>query len=116
MADEQKISKWWFWAFPALANAYVLLLTVLGLAGPSALPREVEVITVPMQLFIGKVAEPMLGKLVLGHDQIVLWLLSALGIWELAAVLLGLACYGAALLVHIIVPDDGQHQGSRPEG
>lgn len=69
-----------------------------------------------MELFIDKVAEPMFGEPVLGANQVVLWLLSALGMWELAGILLGLVCYGAALLVHAIVPDDGQHRGSRPKG
>ena len=104
--SDRSPSAWWFWGFPGLANAYLLPLVMLAFLvarSPSPALDRFEVIAVPFQFFLDNMVQPMLGE----------WgwfdpadLLLALAMWELAAVVLGLVCYGAAALVYAIVPSD----------
>ena len=112
-------SKWWFWGFPAVGIAYLLiaiaLYEVLGPAGFwASLPHIVvtvagtigELFLIPARLFAWRVADPLLGALQVEPLSLAGWVLF-LGLWELAAALLGMICYGVALLVYAIAPEPG---------
>ena len=109
-------SRWWFWAFPALANAYLLPLVMLAFLVsrfPSPLLDGFEVIAVPFQFFLDNIVQPTFRE----------WgwfdptdLLLALGLWELAALLVGLVAYGGALLVHAIVGEPGREGEGNSDG
>lgn len=114
-------SRWWFWAFPAVANLYVLLLVVPWIVADEVrlplLRRVTEFVAGPAVLFLVAIVKPVLGNwagpwgLPDAPD-----LLVGLGLWELAAVLMGLGAYGGALLVHAIVGEPGREGEGNSHG
>ena len=119
MANEQKISKWWLWAFPALANLFLLVVYIVFLATPVgaakyALMRVVEV-------FYYLIYEPIRSASGLTHRQFYSRS-SIVLIWELMAFAGGLLCYAVGLLCHNVAAmrrrapnGEGQQPGDRGE-
>ncbi len=111
-------SRWWFWAFPAVANLYVALLVVswqVAMAGRVPLLRvPAQLVMAPAYCFMLAVVRPLVTKwrgawgLPTDSD-----LLIGLGLWELGAVLTGLAVYGVASLLYAIIPGEGG-KGKKP--
>ncbi len=115
--DDRWPSKWWFWGLLIGSNAYLLLLmfvpAVIRRAGLS-LPSGVwSVLLAPARLFSEFVGEPVMEALELEALEAPLLSLGVgLALWELAAVVLALVCYGAAALVYAIVPgESGKGKG-----
>ncbi len=112
-------SKWWFWGVPALANLYLLLTLAIpfAMAPLSARLRTYmwdvyDTLVLPAQLFGERVVEPVLEAWHMEYN-IALTITVGLGLWELAAVVVGVAVYGGALLVHAIVGEPGR-EGEGP--
>lgn len=110
-------SKWWFWAFPAVANLYVALLVVLWIVSDEVrlplLRLVTEFVAGPAVLFLVAIVKPVLGIRGLPSDSD---LLIGLGLWELAAVVVGMAVYGGALLVYAIVGEPGREGEGNSDG
>lgn len=123
-------SKWWF-CTPFLAlNLYLFI----GLFGPLFFPASghpggravvnflIERVFVPMylplRLLVDRFVEP-LGEALhfsthVGED-LALWLGLLVASCELAAVVLGLVCYGGAWLVYAVTPAEGS-EGKQGDG
>ena len=95
-------SRWWFWPVPVLANLHLLAILIL-LIGPfgSSVGGVLDVMYMPFEA-LSELFEPQSGIWSVEQAALI-----ALGMWELAAVVVGLLCYGGALLAHAIVPDEG---------
>lgn len=88
-------------------------LRLLTLAGP--LWKVVDVLATPANLFGEWIAEPLLEAWDVGHNMALTFTVG-LGLWELAALLVGLAVYGGALLVHAIVGEPGREGEGNSDG
>ena len=112
-------SRWWFWSPVVGVNLYVLTLYLFFRLPFGKLNLPIwRVLGVPAWVFselVGKPVMEALGPEVL-EDPVTVWAIG-LTLWQLAAVVLGLLCYGAVLLVYAIVPGEGgegkQNDGSR---
>ncbi len=116
-------SKWWFWVFPVLVNAYLLLVAVLELVAWRFALRRGE----PAASIITGFELP--AKLVFEDLAVGLWVewkgirglflmpphlyLVGLVLWEVGAALLGLLGYGSALLVCSIVAESSEREDRR---
>jgi len=102
-------SRWWFWCIPALANAYVLLTIMVCLIEELCSLRFLHVVADVLQepgvLFVDNVARPTFGDW--GASPDLSDILLTLGLWESCAVVLGMVCYGGALIVYAGFPAGG---------
>ena len=105
-------SKWWFWGVVLLATAYpVLLLAVFRidqLTGTLVARRIFDVVFAPALLFVKWLDAGLCRGFVLdlAHSAWLVWLPVLL--WELGAVILGLACYGGAALTRASIQTLGK--------
>ena len=112
-------SRWWFWGPVIGANLYLLALYLLPpfpFWGRPSVPLPLFVYRVligPVDLFSEFVGRPVMDALgpEVFEDPLTTYAIG-MALWELVAVVLGLACYGAVLLVCAIVPD-GPDSGGR---
>lgn len=111
-------SRWWWWVPFIGANLYLLALYPFFWGGYTRLPSLVSwMLVAPIGLFLEFVAGPAMDTL--GPETFGPLTTYAIGLalWELMAVVLGLACYCAVLLVHAIVPggpDSGDRERAQP--
>ena len=116
-SNGSKPSKWWFWGGVALWNGYLLALEVVSFCmavftGGHLQPMPL--FTTPAEFF-SYLCRPLWELFFPAATETfpAAFLLSIL-LWELGAMVLGLACYGAVLLVYTLFPHgqgkDGQQQ------
>jgi len=120
MADEQKISKWWFSCVPLLANLYLLVGFALLVAG-ALLGFHLFLRSTSLSVFVEWIYEPVRRALGLSQREFYSRF-TMLFIWELVAFAGGLLCYGVGLLCYNVAamrrraPDgEGQQPGDRGE-
>jgi len=106
-----KPSKWWFWGVVVAANVlYPVLLLVLFVVARVTVFWAADllffVVSFPAVLLVEWVAKRSIEDS--WPSPLVVWLPVLL--WELGAVLLGLACYGVAALICAV------RRGRRKEG
>ncbi len=109
-------SRWWFWGHVIGANLYVLTLYLFFWAGVQLPSLVSRLLMGPCDLFFEFVGTPVLEALGPETFGPLTEFAIGLALWELVAVALGLACYGAMLLVYAIVPggpDSGDREGGQ---
>ncbi len=107
-------SRWWWWVPFIGANVY--LPGLLLFPGDWDFWHDVPpLVRAPLVLFGEFVARPVIRAL--GPETLgpLTGFAIFLALWELVAVVLGLVCYGAVLLLYAIVPD-GPDSGERERG
>ncbi len=98
-------SRWWFWGPVIGANLDLLAVYPFfwGRAGPPSLVSWMLVL--PFWLYVKFVGVHITDALGLeAYTEPVTTYAVVLALWELLAVVLGLACYGVVLLLYAIVP------------
>lgn len=130
MANEQKMSKWWFWAFPALANLFLLVGIILLMAGrvsywtlgypPKPLYVAEDAFLRVARVLATWIYEPVRRAMGQGPRQFYSPF-SIVFIWELMAFAGGLLCHKVGLLCHNVAgkprrAPNGEGQQPRDRG